>query len=215
MNRHQLKTLEEERRYYLRLTALCLQYQRETGLYNHPSLFPYLNEIKKRISAKKGGISIFITFLSYEEKQEIILRLMSKQQLIFVAINTLIQTTAWYSEKHQINISIEQYLQIILREIIATILILDPLFKKTSKGGQALERLKIIRSYLQKKLTDLHFLSPNGLKHEQQQIFLQEQRRLFKYLGELKVVINELIEIVRYTDLPEKKQEKQSRKMGL
>lgn len=208
MNRHQLKTLEDERRYYLRLTALCLQYQRETGLYNHPALFSSLAEIKQRITSKEESVSKSKKTLSYEEKHEIVLILIVKQQLIFTAINELFQTTEWYSKNHQVNISIEYYIQIILREIIATILILSPLFKKTSEGGQALERLKMIRSYLQKKLTDLHFLSPNGLRHEQEQIFLQEQRRLFKYLGELKTVINELIEIVRHTDLPEKEEER-------
>lgn len=196
MLRHQFQNIEEEKRYNLRLAVLCFQRQRETGLATPPPLVKQFELIKQRIVHEGNSKSEPISeeTLSEEEAKALLPEVITKQDFICIAIKSLRQMESWNARGSHA----QEDIQIIARETCALMLLLNPVFKKDSPGGEALERLRVIRSNLLKKFTDLDFLLPHRLQDEQQEILYQQHRRVFKYLGELQATISELTEIIKH-----------------
>ena len=136
---HQFETIEEEKRYALRLATLYHQRQRETGLIPPPPLVKQFELIKQRIAHEVSSKCEPIPeeTLSEEEAKALLPEVITKQDFICIAIGSLRKSESWNAQGSHA----QEDIQTIARETCALMLLLNPVFKKDSVGGEALERV--------------------------------------------------------------------------
>lgn len=184
MSSNHFITSAQERTSQQRFLALCLEAIRQTGQCSYPPLLRLIELSEKNVSMESVPPK-----QSYPEglKQQVT----ASHQTIVTAVQTLQAQPTWNSSSE-----IEQAIQVIAQETKALEMLLQPIYPAGSQGASVLSRLNYLREYLFKKLTDTHFLSPQGLRAEQPMVFLQQHQRVYRYLSQLQSVTQELIEML-------------------
>lgn len=175
--------LSPKQRFQHRFLALCLEDIRLSGQCDYP---PLLQLIEQHTQESKARRSVLRNVYLQERRQE---ALASYHPLV-QAIQTLQTQEAWANVSQ-----ILQAVQIITQETTTLERVLTPIYPFGSSGVALLKRLEYLRAYLLKKLSDTHFLSPQGLQAKQLLLYHQQRRRIYRYLGELQSVTQDLMEL--------------------
>jgi hypothetical protein len=194
-NSKHFPTTAQQQRYQLRFLALCLEAIRQSGQCSYPPLLELYETAEasttsdshpQETEATASGLrlhGINVDDLKYQAK--------TSHELIIHAAQFLQNLETWNCSPQ-----IQEVIQIIVEETKVLEVLLQPLSPPDSEWASALKRLSYLRDYLLQKLSDTHFLSPQGLRAEQPMIFLQQHRRVYKYLSQLQAVTNSLIEML-------------------
>jgi len=175
--------LTPKQRYQWRFLALCLEAIRQSGQCDYPPLVQLIE--RHELETKAYRTELRNAYLQ-ELKQEAA----ASYEPLTKAIQTLQSHETWTNSS-----DVLQSVQIIAQETATLERILKPAYSSSSSGATLLKRLAYLRDYLLQKLNDTHFLLPQGLQAEQLMLYRHQQRRVYRYLGELQSVIQDLLEI--------------------
>ncbi|MBE9117254.1 hypothetical protein IQ249_15240 [Lusitaniella coriacea LEGE 07157] len=185
-NNKRFTTTEQERRERDRFLALCFESIRESGQCSYPPLVALFKEYE----AQKTAVPSPLEGVNIPKLQQ---QITSSHKRLLGAAQYLQNLKTWDCSPQ-----IQQVVQVIAQEAKALEMLAQPLFPADSPGASALKRLDELRDYLLQKLSDTHFLSPQGLRAEQPMIFIQQHRRIYKYLSQLQAATNEVIECLNF-----------------
>lgn len=182
--------LTPKQRYQRRFLALCLEAIRQSGQCDYP---PLLQLIGQHEQEAKACLAELRNAHLQELKQEAV----ASYEPLVRAIQTLQAEETWTNSSNVL-----QAVQVIAQETATVERVLKSAYLFSSSGSVLLQRLSYLRDYLLQKLNDTHFLSTQGLQAEQLLLYRHQQRRVYRYLGELQSVIQDLLEIPLETTDP-------------
>ena len=179
---------ERKLRYQKRFLTLCFEAIRQSGKLTYPAFLKLIDEYHREKTTTRG-------ILENVDPQLLTQKVETSQSRILTAAQKLEKQKGWKNAAE-----ISQGRQILARETKNLEALIAPFLSSSSdknSHSELYQKLSYLRTHLLDKLSDVQFLSPQGLRVEQPQIYAEQDRRVRKYLSEIQAVTNTLVESIK------------------